>query len=218
MPNLPPVTRVLLVANVLIFLLQQFDNGYLVAHYALWPVGQSHWDHLDNGTPVNLGFSIWELVTYSFLHGGNLWHGDIAHIAFNMFALWMFGAPVENALGARRYTWYYFVCVIGAAVAQLVVIHYFKPQEFYPTLGASGGVFGLLLAFAVIYPGARIALLFFPVPIPATIAVVGYMAIEFVLGITGTQEGVAHFAHLGGAAAGFVLLRIWRARAMNRRE
>lgn len=212
MPNLPPVTRALLIANGLIFLLQQLGGDYLVAHYALWPFGQAHWLRMDNGAVVNVGFSVWELVTYSFLHGG------FAHIAFNMFALWMFGAPVENALGARRYSWYYLVCVVGAAVAQLVVIHFFKPDDFYPTLGASGGVFGLLLAFALIYPGARIALLFFPVPIPAMIAVVGYMAIEFVLGITGTQEGVAHFAHLGGAAAGFVLLRIWRAQAMNRRD
>ncbi len=212
MPNLPPITRALLIANGLIFLLQQLGGDYLVAHYALWPMGQTHWERLDNGAVVNVGFSLWELVTYAFLHDG------FAHIAFNMFALWMFGAPVENALGARRYSLYYLVCVIGAAVAQLAVIHYFKPHEFYPTLGASGGVFGLLLAFAIIYPGARIALLFFPVPIPAMIAVVGYMAIEFVLGITGTQEGVAHFAHLGGAAAGFALLRLWRAQALNRRD
>jgi len=218
MPNVPPVTRALLIANGLIFLLQQIVGNSLIADYALWPLGQSHWERLDNGAVADVGFQVWQLVTYSFLHGGNLWRGDIAHIAFNMFALWMFGAPVENALGGRRYTIYYLVCVVGAAVAQLVVIHYFKPGDSYPTLGASGGVFGLLLAFALIYPGARIALLFFPVPIPAMIAVIGYMLIEFVLGITGTQEGVAHFAHLGGAAAGFVLLRIWRAQAMNRRD
>jgi membrane associated rhomboid family serine protease len=218
MPNLPPVTRALLIANVSFFLMQQFDGNYLIAHYALWPLGPSHWEHLNNGVGVDVGFSLWQLVTYSFLHGGDLWRGEIAHIAFNMFALWMFGSPVENALGARRYSIYYVVCVVGAAVAQLLVIHFFKPEDFYATLGASGGVFGLLLAFALIYPGARIALLIFPVPIPAMIAVIGYMAVELVLGITGTQEGVAHFAHLGGAAAGYVLLRLWRAQAMNRRD
>ena len=102
-------TSTLLVANVLIFLMQQFSGDYLIAHDALWPVGQSHWLRLDNGAEVNVGFSVWELLTYAFLHG------SYAHIVFNMFALWMFGAPVENALGARRYGLYYIVCVIGAA-------------------------------------------------------------------------------------------------------
>jgi membrane associated rhomboid family serine protease len=211
MQNLPPVTRALLIANVLIFLLRQFSGDYLVAHFALWPLGDAQSLRMDDGSPVQVGFAVWQVVSYGFLHG------DWTHIGFNMLALWMFGAPVESALGARRYTFYYFACVVGAACAQLAVIHFFKPGDFYPTLGASGGVFGLLLAFAMIYPSARIALLFFPVPIPAPIAVIGYMVIELVLGITGTQEGVAHFAHLGGALAGFVLLRIWRAQAQQPR-
>jgi membrane associated rhomboid family serine protease len=212
MPNLPPITRALLIANVAVFLLQQVAGTFFEVNFALWPIGEAQPMRLGNGAVIGVGFELWQLITYAFLHGG------FTHVAFNMFALWMFGAPVENALGARRYTFYYFACVLGAAFAQLAVIHYFKPDDFYPTEGASGGVFGLLLAFAMIYPGARIALLFFPVPIPAPIAVVGYMAVEFVLGITGTQEGVAHFAHLGGALAGFVLLRAWRAQAMMPRE
>lgn len=212
MPSLPPVTRALLIANILVFLLQQVSGSYLEAHFALWPIGQSQWARLDDGSAIRVGFEIWQLVTYSFMHGGSLMTGNIGHIAFNMFALWMFGGPVENALRANRYVLYYFVCVVGAAIAQLAVVHFFKPDDFYPTVGASGGIFGLLVAFAVIYPGARIALLFFPVPIPATIAVIGYLVIEFVFGVTGTQEGVAHFAHIGGALAGFVLLQTWRAR------
>jgi membrane associated rhomboid family serine protease len=212
MSNLPPVTRALLIANVLMFVLQQVAGDFINAQFALWPLGPTQWFHDDNGRAVQVGFAPWQLVSYGFLHG------SVAHIAFNMLALWMFGGPVENALGARRYTFYYFACVVGAAVAQLATIHFFKPDDFYPTLGASGGVFGLLLAYAMIYPGARIVLLFFPVPIPAPIAVVGYMAVELVLGITGTQEGVAHFAHLGGAAAGFVLLRWWRAQAQRGRD
>lgn len=211
MQSLPPVTRALLIANVLVFLLQQLSGDYIVAHFALWPLGDPQWLRLANGSPVRVGFEAWQIISYAFLHGG------FTHIAFNMFALWMFGGPVENALGARRYTFYYFVCVVGAACAQLIVIHFFKPEDFYPTLGASGGVFGLLLAFAMIYPTARIALLFLPIPIPAPIAVIGYMLIELVLGITGTQEGVAHFAHLGGALAGFVLLRVWRAQYQRQR-
>jgi membrane associated rhomboid family serine protease len=124
----------------------------------------------------------------------------------------MFGGPVENALGARRYTLYYFVCVLGAALAQLLTIFVFAPEDFYPTLGASGGVFGLLLAFAALYPQARVAFLFVPVLIPARIAVVGYMILELVLGVTGTQASVAHFAHLGGALVGFLLILYWRSR------
>jgi membrane associated rhomboid family serine protease len=209
--NIPPVTRALLIANIAIFLLQQVAGDYLVAHFALWPFDGERLFGTDDGGTMRVAFMPWQLVSYAFLHGG------FTHIAFNMLALWMFGGPVEQALGARRYTFYYFVCVVGAAIAQLATIHFFKPDDFYPTLGASGGVFGLLLAYAMIYPSARIIMIFFPVPIPAPIAVIGYMAIELVLGVTGTQEGVAHFAHLGGAAAGFLLLRWWRAQAMRRR-
>jgi membrane associated rhomboid family serine protease len=210
MQNIPPVTRALLIANVAIFLLQLLLHDSqppypLTVPFALWPLGPSPYSDVP-------GFEPWQLVSYGFLHGG------LPHIAFNMLALWMFGAPVEQALGSRRYTFFYFVCVIGAALAQLATIHFFKPGDFYPTLGASGGVFGIMLAYAMIYPSARIIMIFFPVPIPAPIAVIGYMVVELVLGITGTQEGVAHFAHLGGAAAGFVLLRWWRAQALRRRD
>jgi len=210
MQNLPTVTRALLIVNVAIFLLQlllrDLQPPYpLTVPFALWPLGASPYSDVP-------GFEPWQLITYAFLHGG------FPHIAFNMLALWMFGGPVEQALGGKRYTFFYFVCVIGAALAQLATIHYFKPGDFYPTLGASGGVFGIMLAYAMIYPSARIIMIFFPVPIPAPVAVIGYMAVELVLGITGTQEGVAHFAHLGGAAAGFVLLRYWRAQALRSRD
>jgi membrane associated rhomboid family serine protease len=203
MPNLPIVTRILLIANVLIFLAQQATGDALLVHFALWPLGQSPYHDV-------AGFEPWQLITYSFLHGG------VPHIAFNMLALWMFGGPVENALGTRRYTFYYFACVLGAAIAQLATIHFFQPDGFYPTLGASGGVFGLLLAFAILYPQAKVFLLIVPIPIPARIAVVGYMIVELVLGVTGTQAGVAHFAHLGGAVVGFALIQYWRGRLRAR--
>ena len=204
--QLPRVTRVLLIVNVLVFLAQQASGELLLAHFALWPLGPSHLERLSNGGVVEVGFAPWQLLSYGFLHG------DFPHIAFNMLALWMFGGPVENALGARRYTLYYVVCVLGAALAQLATIALFQPTDFYPTLGASGGVFGLLLAFALLYPQARIMLFFVPVPVPARIAVVGYMILELVLGVTGTQAGVAHFAHLGGALVGFALIQYWRMR------
>lgn len=205
MPQFPPVTRALLLLNILVYLLQAPAGDALLARFALWPLGPHELARLDDGGLVRVGFEPWQLVSYAFLHG------SFSHIAFNMFALWMFGAPVENALGARRYTLYYLVCVLGAAVAQLATIAWFQPEDFYPTVGASGGVFGLLIAFAVFYPQARIAALYFPVPIPAPIAVVTYMLLELIFGITGTQAGVAHFAHLGGAVVGFAVLRYWRA-------
>ena len=207
MPKLPPVTAALLVANILVFLLQQASGEGILAHFALWPLGHSQVAQLDDGTLVHVAFQPWQVVTYSFLHG------SFAHIAFNMIALWMFGGPVESVLGSRRYTIYYFVCVLGAAAAQLAVIAMFQPEHFYPTVGASGGIFGLLLAFAIFYPHARIAFIFVPIPLPAPVFVVGYMIIELFLGITGTQAGVAHFAHLGGALIGLVLILLWRASA-----
>jgi membrane associated rhomboid family serine protease len=210
MPQFPLVTRLLLIANVLVFLVQMATGEALLPYFALWPLGPHQLAQLGNGGIISVGFEPWQLITYSFLHGG------VLHIAFNMLALWMFGGPVENALGARRYTFYYFACVLGAAIAQLAVMHFFQPNGFYPTLGASGGVFGLLLAFAVLYPQAKVFLFIVPVPIPARIAVVGYMILELVLGVTGTQAGVAHFAHLGGALVGFALIQFWRAQARAR--
>jgi membrane associated rhomboid family serine protease len=194
--DLPPVTRALLIANVAIYLLQMLPGEMLIVHFALWPLGPSN-------IPGVPGFEPWQLVTYSFLHGG------LTHIAFNMLALWMFGGPIERLFGSRPFALYYFVCVIGAAVAQLLVVEYWS-GGFYPTLGASGGIFGLLLAFGMMYPHSRIMLLFPPIPMPAWLFVTGYGAVELFLGITGTAAGVAHFAHLGGMAIGFVLIQYWR--------
>lgn len=194
--DLPPVTRALLFANIAIYLLQMLTGDLLIVHFALWPLGPSQFTDVP-------GFEPWQVVTYGFLHG------SFTHIAFNMLALWMFGGAIEQLFGTRPFALYYFVCVIGAALTQLVVMHFF-PSGFFPTLGASGGIFGLLLAYGMMYPHARILLLFPPIPMPAWLFVTGYGAIELFLGVTGTQAGVAHFAHLGGMAIGFVLIEYWR--------
>ena len=125
--NLPPVTRALLLTNVGIFLLQQLAGPLLLQWFALWPPGTL--------------FQPWQVVTYAFLHN------DFLHILFNMFALYMFGTPLERHWGSRRYTVFYFVCVVAAALTQLTV-SVFQHSDV-PTLGASGGIFGLLLAFAM---------------------------------------------------------------------
>ena len=197
----PPVTLALLVANILVFLLQGALHDAqppfpLTVPFALWPLGPSPYSDV-------AGFEPWQLVSYAFLHG------SVQHIFANMFALWMFGGAIEELFGSRPFALYYFVCVIGAALTQLAVMHFF-PNGYFPTLGASGGIFGLLLAYGMMYPHSRIMLLFPPIPMPAWLFVTGYGAVELFLGVTGTQAGVAHFAHRGGMAFGFVLIEYWR--------
>jgi membrane associated rhomboid family serine protease len=201
--DLPPVTRNLLIANVVVFLLQQVAGDVLLAHFALWPWGP---DHVFQGASglVSIGFRPWQLVTYAFMHGG------FTHIAFNMIALFMFGGAIERTFGTRNFLVYYFVCAVVAALAQLLVLYYISPAKFFPTIGASGAIFGLLLAFGMLYPHEKIFLMFLPIPMPAWLFVIGYAAVELVMGVTGTQAGVAHFAHLGGMLAGIVMIEYWR--------
>lgn len=204
--DLPPATRALLIANAVVFFLQMVGAGdFLLQHFALWPLGPDILARVADGSVVSVGFRPWQLVTYAFMHGG--W----THIFLNMFALFMFGGPIERLLGQREFLFYYFVCLLVAAVAQLLTVQWFT-GGYYPTVGASGAIFGLLLAFGMFWPRQRLMLLFPPIPLPAWLFVSGYVVIELVLGVTGTQSGVAHFAHLGGALAGFVLIQYWRGR------
>ncbi len=191
-----PVTRTLLIANVGIFVVQLLTGDLLIGPFALWPLDIGRY----LGAPP---FEPWQLLTYGFLHG------TPQHLFFNMLALYMFGTEIERLLGARHYLVYYLVCVIGAALAQLGVMAAMG-QPPVPTVGASGGVFGLLLAFGIAWPRRRIMLLFPPIPMPAWLFVTLYGLLELYLGVTGTQAGVAHFAHLGGMAAGYALLVYWR--------
>jgi len=204
MPNrIPPVTLSLLIANIAVFVLQQVMGDTLVAHFALWPWGPDQMAQASDGSVVAVGFRVWQLVTYAFMHGGYM------HILFNMFALYMFGGTIEDTLGARNFTLYYFVCLLTAALAQLLVVKYFT-QGFEPTLGASGAIFGVLLAFGMLYPNVKLLPFFLPIPIPAWLFVIGYGAVELVLGVTGRQANVAHFAHLGGMLGGFLMIQYWR--------
>jgi membrane associated rhomboid family serine protease len=132
-----------------------------------------------------------------------------------MFALYMFGGPIEQVFGTKRFVLYYFVCVISAALTQLVFSAI--TGGIYPTVGASGGIFGILLAYGIYFPHTRLMLLFPPIPMKARVFVTLYAVIELVLGVTGTQEGVAHFAHLGGMLGGWLLLRYWRGSRVRRR-
>jgi membrane associated rhomboid family serine protease len=195
--SLPPVTRVIILANVAVYLLQQVAGNTLIALFALWPLGH----------PL---FQPWQVVTYSFLHDGQLAHFDITHLFFNMFALFMFGRPLEQFWGSRRFAIYYFVSVLSAGATELIVEN--ATQSGEPVIGASGGVFGLLLAFAWYFPRQRLLLLFPPIPMPAWLFVTLYGILELVLGVTGAEAGVAHFAHLGGMLGGALAILYWRAR------
>ena len=144
----------------------------------------------------------WQPVTYAFIHA------NLAHLGLNMLGLWMFGSEMERAWGSRRIAVYYLACVLGAAAAQLAVAA--LRDTHAPTIGASGGVFGILLAFAMVYPNRIILLLIPPVPMKAKWVVLGYGALELWLGVTGTMAGVAHFAHLGGMVFGWFLIQYWR--------
>ena len=190
-----PVTQILLIANIAVFLLQSVAEEVLIGYFALWPL------HVPGA-----GFAPWQLVTYSFLHG------NLTHLIFNMLALYMFGSDIERVFGPRRFAVYYFVCVVTAAVAQLAVALLTNAPP-YPTVGASGGVFGLLLAFGLYFPRRMVMLIFPPIPMPAWLFVTLYGGVELFLGVTGTQQGVAHFAHLGGMVGGYLTIRAWRSRS-----
>jgi len=199
--NLPPVTKALLIANGAVFLLQQLLGDFAFAAFMLWPLGV-------DASPFGPStvFLPWQLATYAFLHG------SFAHVAFNMLALLMFGAPLEYTWGQRRFLAYFMACVVGAGLCQLVVGSWAVAQggAAYPTVGASGGIFGLLLAYGMLFPNQRVMLLIPPIPMRARTLVIVYGAIELLLGFTGLQPGVAHFAHLGGMLFGWLLIRYWR--------
>ena len=191
---MPRATQAIIGVNVVVFLLQSSLGDAALVWFALWP--------LSGASAVfgpDVGFAPWQLVTYSFLHGG------LSHIFFNMFAVYMFGSTLEQFFGTRFYVTLYFVSVITAGVTQLVVNELLGSP--YPTLGASGGVFGLLLAFGMYFPHQRIMLIIPPIPMPAWVAVTAYGVLELFLGVTGTQAGVAHFAHLGGMLGAFLLIQ-----------
>ena len=208
-PRLPTVTKALLIANVVLFVLQQpFLLGMQTFEpFVLWPISSGGFDPFSPGQ----NFQPWQLLTYGFLHG------SFGHLFFNMLALFMFGAPLELTWGEKRFATYYLVCVAGAGLCQLLVAA--LVGEGGAVLGASGGVFGLLLAYGMLFPNQRVMLLFPPIPMKARTFVILFGVGELVLGMTGWQPGVAHFAHLGGMLFGWLLIRYWRGQSpFNKRR
>src|SRR5882672_774100 len=186
---MPPVTQSILVVNVLVFLLQSQTGDLLDFWFALWPLGPR--------------FAPWQLVTYGFLHGG------FAHIFFNMLGLWVFGSDIERLFGSRYFLAYYFACLVSAALCQLLVVALAGGPPV-PTVGASGALYGLLLAFGIYFPRRMVVLIFPPIPMPARVFVIVFGGLELLFGVTGTADGVAHFAHLGGMLGGWLVIQYRR--------
>ncbi|HLN49597.1 MAG TPA: rhomboid family intramembrane serine protease [Steroidobacteraceae bacterium] len=188
--------KALIAANVAVFLLQSASNGRMEDLFALWPMqpvdGQSY-------------FHVWQIVTYAFLHST----GNLTHLLFNMLGLWMFGAEIERYVGPRRLATCYFASVVTAGLTQLTVPALLGAPPA-PTIGASGGVFGLLLAYALMFPHRKVVPLIPPIPMPAWLFATLYAGVELFLGVTGSLSGVAHFAHLGGMIGSGLTVMQWR--------
>ncbi|MBK0377988.1 rhomboid family intramembrane serine protease [Mucilaginibacter segetis] len=225
--NIPPVVKNLLIINVLFF----------VATYAL----RAQFDMVANLSAFYFDspfFKPWQVITYMFMHAG------FEHIFFNMFALFMFGPMVEYTLGSKKFFNYYFITGIGALALHMLVqaiqiysilgtftatgmgmmpnisqadLNTLQGLYSTPILGVSGAVFGILVAFGMLFPDVEMMILFIPVPIKAKYVVLGYVAIELFSGFGRFQgDSVAHFAHLGGALFGYLMLKIWGVRRPNK--
>ena len=181
--TLQQVTRIPISIGIIVVCIAVFLLHNISAQLALWPLYSNY-------------FQPWQLISYAFLHG------SFNHLFFNMF-----GLPIEKLWGSRKFAEYFFICVLGAGLVQLVV--QYISGNVYPTIGASGAVFGLLLAYGVTWPNAKLFLIFFPVPIKAKWFVLIYGAAELIFGVTGAMPQVAHYAHLGGLLFGAGLLWRW---------
>jgi membrane associated rhomboid family serine protease len=205
----PPVAFIVLGVTVVAYFIQMTALSDMIRLFALWPLSTPDQIRFSDTGVMDTGFMPWQVVTYGLLHG------DLMHLFFNMFALYMFGVPVERVWGAKRFLTYYLVCLVGAGLIQLLVAA--VTGDIYPTIGASGAVFGLLLAYGLMFPNSTIMLLIPPIPMKAKYFVVGYGLLTLFFGMTGTMTGVAHFAHLGGMLFGFLLILYWGSRRQHRR-
>jgi len=187
------------------FLLQKVFPDETLLFFALWPLGQHTLGTAGDGSLVTATFYPWQLLSYGFLHG------DFIHLFFNGIALFQFGAVLEQTWGARKYIQYLLICTIGAGLIQLLLVSSgILGNDIYPTIGASGGVFGLLLAYGMLFPNQRMMLIIPPIPMKARTMVIIFGAISLLMGVTGSAAGIAHFAHLGGMLFGWLMIRYWR--------
>ena len=212
--SLPPVTKNLIIINVIVFLASLFNENFMIGTFALF-------------YPTSQVFHWWQVVTHMFMHGG-FWH-----IFFNMYTLLIFGCVVERIIGSKKFLLFYFVCGLGAVALHLGV-EYLQLQSYMegaalgnaaaiqniaiikntPTVGASGAIYGVLMGYAMLFPESRMTLLFPPVTLSAKWMVAIFAAIELFTGVTGVAAGIAHFAHLGGMLIGWLMILAWRKRGV----
>ena len=212
--SLPPVTKNLIIINVIVFLASLLNENFMIGTFALF-------------YPTSVYFHWWQVVTHMFMHGG-FWH-----IFFNMYTLLIFGCVVERIIGSKKFLLFYFICGLGAVALHLGV-EYLQMQSYMqgaalgnataiqniamikntPTVGASGAIYGVLMGYAMLFPESRMTLLFPPVTLSAKWMVAIFAAIELFTGVTGISAGIAHFAHLGGMLIGWLMILSWRKRGV----
>ena len=212
MSNVPTAVKNIIIINILVMIMTKLNANFMYEYFALF-------------YPTSPFFHWWQPLTHLFMHGG------FAHIFFNMYAVYMFGSVLERQWGTKKFLLFYFVAGLGAALihtgvewlqlqywmgaaaegstAAISSIHALKVT---PTVGASGAVFGLLMGYAMLYPDSVMGLVFPPITMKAKWFVLIYAAIELITGVTGTADGIAHFAHLGGLIFAFILMMYWRKR------
>ena len=212
--SLPPVTKNLIIINVVVFLGYLLNKELFLEKFALF-------------YPTSPFFHWWQVLTHMFMHGG------VFHIFFNMYTLFIFGSVVERIIGSKKFLLFYFICGLGAvalhlgvqylqlqsymqgaSLGNLVAIQHIQEIKMTPTVGASGAIYGVLMGFAMLFPESRITLIFPPITLSAKWMVVAFVAIELLTGITGTASGIAHFAHLGGMLIGWLMILQWRKRGI----
>ncbi|MBO4595707.1 MAG: rhomboid family intramembrane serine protease [Bacteroidales bacterium] len=185
------IVKNLLLINIIVFAGIYLDNSYFMTKtFALW-------------APSTGLFRAWQPLTYMFMHA-NFWH-----IFFNMYTLVIFGMVTERIIGSRKFLIFYLVCGLAAAAVHLGV-NALMGSPGYPTVGASGAIYGVLIAYAMLFPESRMMLLFPPVVLKAKWLAAIFIGIELLSGVLGTADGIAHFAHLGGALAGWLLILFWK--------
>ena len=216
---LPTIIKNLIIINALVWLAQ------ITIGDGIFPVEETFALHYYK----SVFYKPWQLLTYMFLHSP----GNFFHILFNMFALWMFGSTLENLWGPKRFLIFYLLCGLGAALVHMLAMGYdmskleplfeqgsISPETFYgtmniPTLGASGAVMGIFAAFAYTFPNSQLFILPIPFPIKAKWALLGLVALDLFGGVSNQQSGVAHFAHIGGAIVGIILVMVWNKKNRN---
>lgn len=210
MSNVPSVTRNIIIVNCIIFVATLLNKEFMIENFALF-------------YPTSRYFKWWQPITHMFMHGG-LWH-----ILFNMYTLYLFGSVVENVIGSKKFFIFYFICGLGAAALHMGVeylqlhsymggvalgnataIQNIAAIKLTPTVGASGAIYGVLIGYAMLFPQSRLTLLFPPISLSAKWMVTVFVVIELLTGVVGINDGVAHFAHLGGMLIGYLMILYWR--------